>query len=149
MRLTKEQAKLASFYWARIVAGKLMPKQLKESRERIPPFALKVEKENRRICLEKLEKKDPDWLIKFEKNLSAWLEKFSNFMCLVHDNGPQGLFALVFTESGVPFSLLPQGRMTMSFDGEYNIYIGDEKINAKQFMREAAVNAPSYGTMDI
>jgi hypothetical protein len=138
MKITGEQRNAASLYWTQVLTGELKPKSLLASKQGLPSFMATMELMHRKGYLEKLESENPMWPMTFMNKLDALLEDADVSLVLRHEYHPEGLLKQAAEEAGVPEGLFPTGKLSMYFDEENHLIVGDEKIDAASFIENAA-----------
>lgn len=134
MKIMDTQRNAASLYWTRILTGELNPKPLIASKQGLPPFMETMEAMHRKGYLAKLEIENPLWPMRFQNALDSLLVDAEETLCLRLEYHPEGLLKQAAKEADVPEGLFPTGKLSMYFDDKNNIIVGDEKINADDFI---------------
>jgi hypothetical protein len=138
MKITDEQRNAASLYWTQILTGELNPKALVDSKQGLPSFMASMEAMNRRGYMQTLEIENPTWPLKFMNILDSLLIDAEDTLCLRLEYHPEGLLKQAVKEAGVPEGLFPSGKLSMTFDNHNHIIVGTEKIDADNFITNAA-----------
>lgn len=139
MKITPQQCNAASLYWTQILTDEKKPKALIESKQSLPDLMAVMEQMHRKGYLESLAENNPRWSLHFMNKLDSLLQDAENTTRLGLDNGPDSLLKQAAEEAGVPEGLFPSGKLSMTFDNENHIIVGnDEKIDAKEFLEEEA-----------
>ncbi|CEG59185.1 MULTISPECIES: hypothetical protein [Legionella] len=144
MKITGEQRNAASLYWNQILTGELNPKALIASKSGLPSFMASMEAMDRRGYLEKLETENPTWSLKFMNILDSLLIDAEDTLCLRLEDHPEGLLKQAANEAGIPEGLFPSGKLSMTFDNENHIIAGNEKIDADDFIKDAAQKMTAF-----
>jgi len=144
MKITGEQRNAASLYWTQILTGELTPKALIASKQGLPPFMASMEAMHRRGYLEKLKTENPTWSLKFMNSLDSLLIDAEDTLSLRLEYHPEGLLKQAANEAGIPEGLFPSGKLSMTFDNENHIIAGNEKIDADDFIKNAAQKMTAF-----
>ena len=97
-----------------------------------------MESMHREGYLKGLEEKNPMWSLRFMNSLDSLLVDADDTLSLRLDYHPQGLLKQAAEMAEVPEGLFPTGKLSMYFDNKGNILVGDEVINADQFISKSA-----------
>ena len=138
MKITGEQRNAASLYWTQILTGEVVPKALKASKEGLPPIMGFLESTNRKIALGQLQKTNPMWPMTFMSNLDSLLVDADDTFCLKLEYHPVDLLKKAAEMTGIPDTLFPSGKLSMTFDNKGNIIVGGEIINAHSCIEESS-----------
>ncbi|TAL62692.1 MAG: hypothetical protein EPN84_06085 [Legionella sp.] len=135
MKITDMQRTAASYYWAQILNGEVLPAALAASTQRLPSFMAVQETMNRTRALERLAESNPMWSLGFMNKLDALLRDADVNTNLWFDNEPQGLLLEAAEAAKIPKSLFPIGKLSMTFDDKGNMNVGGEIIDASEFVK--------------
>ncbi len=136
-KINQEQRDAASLYWTQILTGELNPRPLMMSQQGRLPFMAGMATMHRLGYLEKLNAENPDWSLKFMANLDLLLQDADETVELQLEYHPQGLLQQAADRAGIPYGLFPVGKLTMFFDSHGHIIVGDEIIDAEQFIHRS------------
>lgn len=138
MKITEEQRNAASLYWTQILTGELNPKALIATKKGFPSFLVPLYEWDRESYLRQLKQTNPTWSEKFMNTLDSLLIDAEDTLCLRLEYYPQGLLKQAAEDAGVREILFPTGKLSMTFDNENHIIAGNEKIDAHDFIENAA-----------
>lgn len=138
MKISGEQRNAASLYWTQILTGELNPRPLIASKQSLPPFMANMEAVHRKGYLTKLQTENPLWARKFMHALDSLLVDADSSLCLRLEYHPEGFLKQAAKDAGIPEGLFPSGKLSMYFDNQNNLIVGDETINADDFIKDAA-----------
>ena len=93
---------------------------------------------HRKGYLEQLEKENPTWPLKFRSALDSLLIDADESLVLRLEYPPEGLLKQAAVKAGIPEGLFPSGKLSMTFDHDDHIIVGNEKIIADAFIKSTA-----------
>jgi len=93
--------------------------------------------ENRKYHIQELDKENPMWQIKFMNTLDSLLNNADVSCILTLRYHPEGILKEAAEQANIPGTLFPMGKLSMRFDHGGHIIVGDEEINAEEFLQSA------------